>query len=305
MNPKFSVVIPTYNQASFLGKAIESVLNQTYKNWELIVVDNYSTDNTFEVVKSFNSEKIRFFQINNDGIISKSRNKGIIESLGNFIAFLDSDDFWYHNKLEVINEYLISDSDISFVCHAELWSYLSNSKKNKLVRYGPQNKSRYYSMLFNGNCISTSAVVVSKKCLTDVGLFSESPLLITSEDYDLWLKISEHGYKMYFLNDVLGQYLIHSLSNSNATDRNVKAILECFNQHYLRNNFSGVYFTLMKNRRIASIHYVGARGFLENNFIAESFQSHIISIKNWPFQVKIYISLVQLFTRIIFSYVSK
>ena len=98
-NPLISVVTPTYNRARTLPRAIDSVLSQTFVNWELIIVDNHSSDNTQEIVSSYSSEKIKFFQIQNNGIIAKSRNLGIDKARGDFIAFLDSDDYWEPSKL--------------------------------------------------------------------------------------------------------------------------------------------------------------------------------------------------------------
>ena len=100
---KVSIILPTYNRASsFLKEAIDSVINQSYMNWELIVIDNNSTDNTIDLVESYKSNKIFIYQINNNGVIAKSRNLGIEKSSGDYVAFLDSDDFWYKNKLQKV-----------------------------------------------------------------------------------------------------------------------------------------------------------------------------------------------------------
>ena len=92
--PFVSVVIPTYNHAKFLGKALESVIYQTYRNWEVIVIDNKSTDGTRQVIENYKDPRIQYFKISNDGIIAKSRNLGINVAKGEWIAFLDSDDWW-------------------------------------------------------------------------------------------------------------------------------------------------------------------------------------------------------------------
>ena len=98
--PLVSVIIPTYNHANFLGKALESVIHQTYNNWEAIVIDNHSTDETNKVIDKFKDSRIQYFKISNDGIIAKSRNFGINVAKGDWIAFLDSDDWWTSDKLE-------------------------------------------------------------------------------------------------------------------------------------------------------------------------------------------------------------
>jgi len=95
-----SVVIPTYNHARFLGRALQSVLDQTHFKWEVIVVDNYSTDNTDEVMAKFSDSRIRHLKIHNKGVIAVSRNMGVREAKGEWVAFLDSDDWWTKTKLE-------------------------------------------------------------------------------------------------------------------------------------------------------------------------------------------------------------
>ena len=99
-NVFFSVIIPTFNRAEFLKKAIESVYNQTFKNFELIVIDSYSTDKTDQIIQEF--ENIIYKKINKKGNISASRNLGIKSSKGKWIAFLDSDDIWSKDKLQFV-----------------------------------------------------------------------------------------------------------------------------------------------------------------------------------------------------------
>ena len=99
--PFFTVVIPTYNHEFFLKKAVNSVLNQTFDDYEIIIIDNYSDDKTEEYIKSLNNQKIRFFKIQNHGLLAKSRNLGIKEAKSDWIAFLDSDDLWYKDRLQI------------------------------------------------------------------------------------------------------------------------------------------------------------------------------------------------------------
>ena len=114
-----SIVIPTYNNSPLLMKAIKSVLDQDYQYWELIIVDNNSTDDTIDVIESFNDERIRYILIQNNGVIAKSRNIGIINAAGEYIAFLDSDDAWSKNKLSLCVKCLQEDPSIDIICHDE------------------------------------------------------------------------------------------------------------------------------------------------------------------------------------------
>ena len=99
-NVLVSVIVPTYNHATHLSRALRSVFKQTYENWELIVVDNHSTDNTEALVESFNSPRVKYLKINNHGVIAVSRNAGIEAAEGEWVAFLDADDFWSEDKIE-------------------------------------------------------------------------------------------------------------------------------------------------------------------------------------------------------------
>ena len=100
VTPLVSVVIPSYNHARYLGRALQSILDQTYTNWEAIVIDNHSTDKTDEVMTSFTDPRITYLKIHNKGIIAASRNVGIRAAKGEWIAFLDSDDWWTADKLQ-------------------------------------------------------------------------------------------------------------------------------------------------------------------------------------------------------------
>ena len=114
-SPFVSIIIPTYNHAKFLDKALKSVIDQTFNNWEVVVIDNHSTDQTKEIINKYTDSRIRYFKIINNGIIAKSRNMGVKVSKGKWIAFLDSDDWWTKNKLEMCFKNI--DDKIDFIYH--------------------------------------------------------------------------------------------------------------------------------------------------------------------------------------------
>ena len=114
MSVLVSVVIPTYNRADDLARALDSVLRQTYPRWEALVIDNRSTDNSHDVVHRLNDARIRWLEIANNGVIAASRNLGIYHASGEFIAFLDSDDYWKSDKLERSIFWLSRDFDIVY-----------------------------------------------------------------------------------------------------------------------------------------------------------------------------------------------
>jgi len=212
--PFFSVVIPTYNQCNFLDKAIKSVSKQTFKDFEIIIIDNFSKDNTKKLVKSFNNKKIIYKKFLNNGVIGASRNLGIKMSKGSWIAFLDSDDSWNKNKLKVVYKEIIKNKEYDVFCSNEVIINTKNKEK-KIWRYGPYKKNFYNFLLSNGNCLSTSATVVKKKILkTNKIKFSEKKNIVTAEDYDFFLKIASYGYRFKFLKNILGKHLMHSKSMS-------------------------------------------------------------------------------------------
>ena len=114
MNPLVSIIIPTYNRAEDLKRALQSVFDQTFTDWEVVVVDNHSIDNTDRLIESFNDPRIRLFKIHNEGVIAASRNLGLKHALGEYIAFLDSDDWWLPKKLEESIKYMNQGADIVY-----------------------------------------------------------------------------------------------------------------------------------------------------------------------------------------------
>ena len=182
--PLVSVIIPTFNHGKYLDKALNSVLNQTYTNFEIIVIDNNSDDNTDDIVKKFNDKRIQFIKINNKGIIAASRNKGIKISRGEWISFLDSDDWWKKEKLEVCVNHI--NSEVDFIYHDlekipnDNIIYRIFNKKKKLKEPILKN------LLIKGNTIYNSSVILRKKIILKVNYIDENPNLIAGEDYNTW-----------------------------------------------------------------------------------------------------------------------
>ena len=135
----FSIILPTFNRGNKISKAIDSVINQSYKNWELIVIDNNSSDHTEKIVSSYNMDKISFYKYNNDGIIAKSRNYGIHKSKGEYICFLDSDDWWDEFKLFYVYKEVIKDSLFIYHDHFVLNDSRIIKKENNWKKYEKSN----------------------------------------------------------------------------------------------------------------------------------------------------------------------
>ena len=185
MLPKVSVVIPTHNRAQFVSQAVDSVLTQTFRDFELIVVDDGSHDKTFNSLSSHRNHIIYHYQKNRG--VSAARNKGISLSKGEWICFLDSDDLWTPEKLEIQQKATQSAGFLASYTD-EIWY-----RKNK--RVNPRRKHDKHSGFIFEKClplciISPSSVMLHRSIFEKVGYFDET--LPACEDYDLWLRVAAH-----------------------------------------------------------------------------------------------------------------
>jgi|TARA_Y100000294_G_scaffold68314_1_gene64684 glycosyltransferase involved in cell wall biosynthesis len=213
MNNFISVVIPSYNHAHFLHRSINSVLDQKYDNLEILVIDNHSIDNTDDVVLGFDDNRIKLLKIYNEGIIAASRNLGIMIARGDWIAFLDADDYWYPTKFKAIMKSI--ESDEYDVISTDEVLIDQKHKKKKRLRYGSLTKSFYKKMLLYGNCMSTSATLVRRDYLISHNLyFSEKKEFITVEDYDYWMLLALNNARFKFIHRVEGAFVLHGKNNS-------------------------------------------------------------------------------------------
>jgi len=200
--PFVSVVMPTYNHAQYIGEAIQSVLGQTYTNIELIIVDNFSTDNTRNIISDFADQRIRYLQFANHGIIAASRNHGIGHAKGKYIAFMDSDDLWEEEKLTMQVKLAQMDERIGLVFTR--FCVMSEDNDNGKIMGPKRNFSveDIYGQLIKNNFITSSSVLARRDAVERLKGFDENPDLRCSEDFDLWLRIARE-YKVGFVPEVL------------------------------------------------------------------------------------------------------
>ena len=190
---KISVIIPTFNRKKTLGRAIQSVMNQSLSPFEILIIDDGSNDGTKEWVKE-SPQDIKYIYQNNQGV-SSARNKGIKYAYGDWIAFLDSDDEWLPNKLYEQVKAIGSNPEIKFFHTNEIW--IRNG-----VRVNQMKKHKKYGGYIFEKCldicrVSPSSVLIKKEIFDDIGTFDES--LRVCEDYDLWLRITSK-YPVVFLD---------------------------------------------------------------------------------------------------------
>ena len=189
----FSIILPTFNREKFIKNAINSVINQSFSDWELIVVDDGSTDNTKEIVKNFRDPRIKYiYQENSER--SAARNRGIKESKANWICFLDSDDVFPKNRLSVLNKEIIN-RKINGMYFTNI-EFRSKSE-TKLISYSSPKLGKYLRFLFE-NTIGTPQVCVHRDV---VSKFKFNAKLSNGEDLELWTRI-QTIFPIIYLNNV-------------------------------------------------------------------------------------------------------
>lgn len=197
-NPLLSVIIPTYNRAHVLDRAINSVLSQSYSEFELLLIDDGSTDNTQDLLYSFTKKdkRIRTFYVDNSGV-SRARNIGINNSNGKLIAFLDSDDEWFPNKIKRQVDLYLSNKFV--LCHSnEIW--IRNGVRVNQMKKHEKSGGDLFLKSLQLCCISPSASILDKTIFDEVGLFDES--FDVCEDYELWLRITAK-HQVSFIDEPL------------------------------------------------------------------------------------------------------
>lgn len=218
MQPAVSVIMPTYNRADYLKKAVQSVLDQTFNDFEIIVINNYSTDDTLEVINAFNDSRIKVINFKNKGLIAKSRNQGIMQSVGKYVAFLDDDDLWCPDKLELQIKYMDEHPDFDLVYSNTLIIDEHGTKKGLLKDSKDAKTGQVFLDLLYDNFIPVLTVLMKRKIIETSGLFNEAPSMRAAEDYEYWLRASLK-FNFGYVDKALTLYRIHNESVSMAINR--------------------------------------------------------------------------------------
>lgn len=228
--PVVSVITPTYNHAAKLKGCIQSVLAQTFKNWEMIIVNNYSEDNTIEVVESFQDPRLKLINFHNHGVIAASRNKAIRSARGNLIAFLDSDDRWYPKKLAHAFR-AMQTADLCFHdLNLDYGESLGRLKRRKL-RGRQLRRPVFRDLLLYKTPLYNSSITVHRSFIEQVGYISEERGLIGAEDTDLWLKIARKTENFQYIPATLGTYWDGGGNMTEASHRQIDRITCLFEKH--------------------------------------------------------------------------
>lgn len=276
-NPEVSVIIPTYNRAHLIKRAIQSVLNQTYQNFEIIVVDDGSTDNTEEEVKNLNNQKIRYIRYNENKGAASAKNTGIKVARGDYIAFQDSDDEWLPNKLQRQVEVFKNSPLEVGVVYTGSWRIRNNERIYRPLFTGKKREGNIHNELFEGRITAVAApiTVVRKECFNRLGLFEER--LPSFSDWELWFRISKYYEFKYIDEPLVTQYYTPgSISEDpNAYIEARKLILEKYLEEFKRNKKSLSKYFLATGLRLCSIKKT-AQGI---KYFLKSFKIYPLNIK--------------------------
>jgi glycosyltransferase involved in cell wall biosynthesis len=261
MPPTVSVIIPVYNAENYIDNTLRSIFNQSFEDYEIIVIDDGSTDNTSNILKNY-SDKIIYIHQENSGGPSSPRNRGIKISRGKYIAIFDSDDLMFKDKLKRDVKILDNNTDVSLVFsnfivleNDKPWplSWFEKENVKEIMAYIPKKKIDFntyrferpiYREILKNNFIGTSTVVLRKNDIIDVGLFDES--LVGAEDRDVWLRFCEAGKNFAYTTDALSYYRLIKTSLSRQTKNTASRI--DFYSRLLRNNLEVENRRIVKNR---------------------------------------------------------
>ncbi|WP_447045831.1 glycosyltransferase family 2 protein [Vreelandella sp. H-I2] len=231
-NPTVSVIIPVYNRAHLLHRALDSVVAQTFKDIEILVIDDFSLDDPYSVIKKYNDSRIKYIRQKENQGVAAARNRGLQDTQSPFVAFLDDDDEWYPDKLlKQVELFLQSPPEVGLI-YTGVETVMDEGHTEIQI---PTERGNVYRKLLVKNCIhGGSSAMIRRNLITNVGFFDESLLAI--EDYDYWLRISRY-YHFDFIEDPLVRY--HDMrAGTSDTDarrsRNIQANLEARNQFYLK-----------------------------------------------------------------------
>ena len=235
-----SVIIPTYNREKLISRCIDSILNQTYSNIEIIIVDDCSTDNTEQVVKNYNNEKIKYYKLEENRRACYARNYGIEHSKGEYIAFLDSDDAWHSNKIEKQLNYLI-EKDVDMVFCGMNRFEVGNDQSYYYPLNRNINSNDIYLQVLKENCIATVTIFMKRQVYDKVHFNVE---LKRYQDWDFALNICKL-YKVDYIPEALVDSWIQLDSISNTTNE-FESLYTFFQEHISE---------IKENKEICAFYY--------------------------------------------------
>lgn len=257
--PKVSIIIPAYNCEDFILETIESILSQTYKDYEIIVVNDGSTDRTAEILQRYGN-KIRYIYQPNGGTC-KAVNTGILNAKGDYIAFIDHDDGWLPDKLSLQVSLLEKNRTLglvysdAYLLKNESFASPTAQSIRAFCQWGSPRRGKIFQDLFLNNFIVSSSVVVRKECFEKVGMFQTSAQPV--EDYDRWLRIAAN-YEIDYIDKPLAKYRTHDRCHSKDsvvdTEARIRVTTGILNSYHVDKKIA--------NRQLFLLYYSLAKAYL-------------------------------------------
>ena len=247
--PVVSVIVTTYNRERYLRETVQSIVNQTFTDFELIVVDNFSNYDFFKAIDDVNDPRIRAFQNQNYGVIAVNRNYGIAKARGQYLAFCDDDDLWVEDKLDnqirVVEDKMILASNLNVI-----------NDESEVI--GQRIFNQYESIydIYIHNYIALSSVLLMR---SDEIHFEEDTNLVGIEDYSLWLNLIHRGYDVFIMPQKLVNYRVCSSNYSNRDNklplRRIDLLYKIFKK-YKNTNCIGFIKAIIYNIRVYFQYYI-------------------------------------------------
>jgi len=228
--PQVSVIIPTYNYGRFIERAIQSVINQTYKDFEVIVVDDGSTDNTENIIKNIPDKRIKYLRHTKNLGGNAARNTGLRASSGNYIAFLDSDDEWLPEKLEKQLKLFKESSEQVGLIYSGV-NVIDLTGCSPSLKLFPKARGDIFTLLLEGNCITGggSSYVIKKECSENIGFFDET--LPSGQEWEFHIRVSKI-YAVDFIDECLVNYYVHNANTASNPERIIRGYELIFSAHH-------------------------------------------------------------------------
>lgn len=269
--PKVSVIIPTCNRSRYLCETIDSVLAQTYRDFEIIVVDDGSTDDTAEIIKRY-GDNLRYIYQKNQGI-SEAMNTGIRNSQSEYFVVLDDDDLWLPDFLETQVAVLDQRSESAFVCSAAYVIDPEGEIDRQSV--GGALRDRSFEDLLKDNFIFSSTTLIRRTCFEAVGYLDRDLKIV--QDWDLWLRLAKK-YRFEYSDKLIAKYRVHPRNVSKKLKIHLEDNMRVFKKPEI---IKGVSFFLIQECIARSYHDFGDR-YVRNNLLREAAVCYFKAALHWP-----------------------
>jgi len=270
--PDVSVIIPTYNRAKLLGRAVHSVLSQTFADFELIIVDDCSTDNTEEMIRGLTDKRIKFIRHEENRGAPAARNTGIKNARGAFIAFLDSDDEWSPQKLEKQIELFLHSSPSTGVVYAKC--QVINEIRNEIIVWDFNLRGNLYHNFLKEPFLDFITPLIKRECFNKIGLMDEN--VLAYQEWDTFLRISQY-YEFDFVPEILTYYYIH---RDEAISRSTLRATQGYNYIVEKHKIA-----IRKNagRKTLSAHYSFLySSYMKTRSYSKAFSSSVLAFAVFP-----------------------